>query len=86
MDVGLIALIGLGIFAATMAFWPAWFRAEVRRKREKDPRYIPPTGLGVFDEIYRPATYAAVQELKVERRKTDPAPAPGEPRTNKHKR
>jgi len=80
MDVGLIALIGLGVFAATMAFWPAWLRAEVRRKREKDPRYIPPTGLGVFDEIYRPATYAAVQELTVERRKTAPAPAPGEPK------
>jgi len=27
----------------------------------------------VFDEVYRPATYAATQELRVERRKTDEA-------------
>ena len=37
-------------------------------------------GLGIVDEIYRPATYAATQEFKQERRKTDEAPAPGEPR------
>lgn len=73
MDAGLIAVIGLGVFAATLAFWPLWFRAWVRHKREADPRFIPPTGLGVFDEVYRPATYAATQEVRVERRKTDEA-------------
>jgi hypothetical protein len=80
MDAGLIALVGLGVFATSMAFWPAWFKAEVRRKKARDPRYIPPTGLGIFDEVYRPATYAATQELRQERRKSDTAPAPGEPK------
>lgn len=70
MDAGLLAIIAIGVFAASMAFWPLWFRAWVRHKREADPRFIPPTGLGIFDEVYRPATYSATQELKVERRKT----------------
>ena len=83
MDTGLIAIVAVGVFAATLAFWPMWFKAEVRRKKAKDPRYMPPTGLGIFDEIYRPATHAAIQQQKQEARKTDEAPAPGEPRAPK---
>lgn len=71
MDAGLVALLAVGGFALSMAFWPLWFRTWVRHRRAADPRFIPPTGLGVFDEVYRPATYAATQELRVERRKTD---------------
>jgi hypothetical protein len=75
MDAGLLALIAIGLFALSLAFWPVWFRAWVRHKRTSDPRFIPPSGLGIFDEVYRPATYAATQELKAERRKTDEAGA-----------
>jgi len=80
MDTGLIAVIGLGVFAASLAFWPIWFKSWVRRRVAHDPRFIPPTGLGIFDEIYRPATHSAVQEQKQEAHKTDEAPAPGEPK------
>jgi hypothetical protein len=71
MDVGLILVISIGVLAATIFAWPVWFRAWVRHRRKSDPRFIPPLGLGVFDEIYRPATYAATQEQKQEARKTD---------------
>ena len=80
MDAGLVAVVAIGVFAVSLAFWPLWFRAWVRHKRVADPRFIPPTGLGIFDEIYRPASHAAIQEAKQEARKSDEAPSPGDPK------
>ena len=74
MDVGLVALIVVALFTASIAFWPAWFRWENRRKRAKDPSYRAPTVLGVFDEIYRPDAHAASQIAEAE--SVIPAPAP----------
>jgi hypothetical protein len=69
-----VALVGAGV---TALVWPVWFRAQTRARRRKDPRYAPPHLMGVFDEVFYPSAYSAVQIIDVETRAPAPAPRPG---------
>jgi hypothetical protein len=65
--------------AATIFFWPAWFKAHVRRKRAADPGYSRAAGLGVFDEIWHPHANKASHILEIEKEVPAPPPLPGDP-------
>jgi hypothetical protein len=71
-----IALLVTGIGAL---LWPVWFRAETRAKRRRDSRYSPPHLMGVFDEVFYPSAYSAVQIVDAETRAPAPPPLPGDP-------
>ena len=70
------ALLAIGV---GVALWPAWFRAETRAKRRRYPGYSPPHLMGVFDEVFHPAAYNAMQIVEAETRAAAPAPLPGDP-------
>ena len=75
-------LITVGLIVAGIAalVWPVWFRAETRARRRKDAAYAPPHLMGVFDEVFYPSAYTAVQVIDVETRAPAPAPLPGDRR------
>jgi hypothetical protein len=74
-----VAFVVLILFALSMFFWPRMFRWDTQRKRAKDPRYVPPRVMGVFDEVYHPDAHAASQIQEAERVIPAPAPLPGDP-------
>jgi hypothetical protein len=70
-----VALVGAGV---TALVWPVWFKAQTRARRRKHPGYAAPHLMGVFDEVFYPSAYSAVQVIDVETRAPAPAPLPGD--------
>ncbi|HEY1529694.1 MAG TPA: hypothetical protein VGF80_02695 [Galbitalea sp.] len=81
-----IAFIVFGLFVLSIFFWPALLRWDTARRRRRDPRYIPPSGLGVFDEIYHPSAFESSQVQELDRQIPAPAPLPGDPHRTGHAR
>jgi hypothetical protein len=73
-----VPLVALVAFMALVVAWPFWYRAEIRRKRAKDPKYRPPSMMGIMDELYHPDAHAATQIHEIEREIPAPAPLPGD--------
>jgi hypothetical protein len=71
-------VVALVVVMALIVVWPFWYRAEIRRKRAKDPTYRPPYLMGIMDEIYRPDSHAASQIHEIERELPAPPPLPGD--------
>ncbi|GAB3605938.1 hypothetical protein GCM10027413_13470 [Conyzicola nivalis] len=71
-----LSLLATGIGAL---LWPVWFRAETKSRRRRDDGYSPPHLMGVFDEVFYPSAYSAVQIIDVETRAPAPSPLPGDP-------
>jgi hypothetical protein len=74
-----VAFVAIILLALSMFFWPRMFRWDTRRKRARDPRYVPPRVMGVFDEVFHPDAHAASQIQEAERVIPSPAPLPGDP-------
>lgn len=64
-------------FCCFMLAWPAWFKAETRARRRKNPGYMPPHVMGVMDEVFYPSHHQASQIQETERVLPAPAPTPG---------
>jgi hypothetical protein len=70
------ALFAVGLLFLAM---PALIKAETRKKRRSDPRYMPPATIGVMDEVFHPSAYYAAQEIESQKELPAPAPLPGDP-------
>ena len=62
-----------------MFFWPRLIRWDSARRRARDPRYVQPGGMGVFDEVFHPDAFVAAQIQEAEHVMPAPAPLPGDP-------
>jgi hypothetical protein len=80
-----IAFVVIALFALSMFFWPTLFRWDRDRRRRRDPDYVPPRVMGVFDEVFHPDAHAASQIQEAEHVIPAPAPLPGDP-SNKRRR
>ncbi len=65
------------IFAFFLAY-PAWFKAQTRKRRAIDPDYSPPRPLAIVDELYHPDAHATRQIVEDERVLPAKAPLPGD--------
>jgi hypothetical protein len=82
MDAGWWIGAALIALAATIFFWPTWFKAYVRHKRRTNPDYSRASGLGVFDEIWHPHARNASQIREIEKELPQSPPLPGDPLRN----
>jgi hypothetical protein len=74
-------LVVLGAAVLILAFllaYPAWLKAQTRKKRLGDPSYSPPRLMGIVDELYHPDAHATRQIVEDERVIPAKAPLPGD--------
>ena len=75
----MVMLIVFAVFVAANVVLPFFYKADIRRKRAKDPHYRPVNVMGVFSEIYQPDAHAASQIYEAQKVVPAKAPVPGDP-------